>query len=305
MLQIPRIELAQIAPRAVGAEVLDGALHHPFQLDQDLVVGGSGGPRAEHLPEQPRVAERPAREHDRRRAGALVGAEDRLRGAQAAGEDDRRIEASPPAERRARSRACPCGAPRRCGVKADRADARVVDEAVRELVAVGLPRALAGAQLHGDRQARALASGARHRHRGVGVLDERRAGAGLAHLGHRAAHVEVDEVGAVLGHRCRRRAHDVGVVAEELDGDRPARALVGMDAQQLAHRLLVAVVDGEARDHLRHRQPGPVALGLQAHEPVADPGQGREQHPVGDLDGPDPPRRAELRRCAHATSVGR
>ena len=190
-------------------------------------------------------------------------------------------------------------------VKADRADARVVDEAVGELVAVGLPRALARAQLDGHRQPRALARGARHRDGGVGVLDERGAGAGLAHLGHRAAHVEVDEVGAVLGDRGRRRAHDLGVLAEELDGDRPAGALVGMDAQQLAHRLLVAVVDGEARDHLRHGEPRPVALGLQAHEPVADPGQGREQHPVGHLHGPDAPGRAEVRRCAHATSVGR
>ena len=35
--------------------------------------------------------------------------------------------------------------------------------------------------------------------------------------------------------------------------------------------LLVAVVDAEARDHLRHGEAGPVALGLEPHEPVADP----------------------------------
>jgi hypothetical protein len=29
---------------------------------------------------------------------------------------------------------------------------------------------------------------------------------------------------------------------------------------------------------------------LQSHEPVADPGQGREQNPVGDLDVADPER---------------
>ena len=63
--------------------------------------------------------------------------------------------------------------------------------------------------------------------------------------------------------------------------------LVGVDAQQLAQRALVAVVEREARDHLRDREPGAVALGLQAHEPVADPGQRREQHPVGELDAAD------------------
>ncbi len=62
------------------------------------------------------------------------------------------------------------------------------------------------------------------------------------------------------------------------------RVLVGMDPQQLAQRALVAVVDGEARDHLRDGQAGAVALGLQAHEPVADPGQRRQHDPVGDRD---------------------
>ena len=53
--------------------------------------------------------------------------------------------------------------------------------------------------------------------------------------------------------------------------------------------LRVPVVDGEARDHLADRQPGAVALGLQAHEPVADPGQRREHHAVGDRQVPDRP----------------
>ena len=67
-----------------------------------------------------------------------------------------------------------------------------------------------------------------------------------------------------------RAAHDLGVLAEELDRDRPVVALVGVDAQHLRARLLVAVVDPEARDHLGDREPRAVALGLQAHEPVAD-----------------------------------
>jgi hypothetical protein len=38
--------------------------------------------------------------------------------------------------------------------------------------------------------------------------------------------------------------------------------LVGVDPQQLAQRALIAVMDREARDHLRNGQPGAVALGL-------------------------------------------
>jgi hypothetical protein len=36
-----------------------------------------------------------------------------------------------------------------------------------------------------------------------------------------------------------------------------------------------------------------VAAGLEADEPVPDPGQGREQDPVGDLDVADLERRCE------------
>ena len=81
------------------------------------------------------------------------------------------------------------------------------------------------------------------------------------------------------------RAHHVGVLAEELDRD---GVLVGMEPQQLAQRALVAVVDAEARDHLRDREAGAVAARLEADEPVADPGERREQHAVGDLDVADP-----------------
>ena len=70
-----------------------------------------------------------------------------------------------------------------------------------------------------------------------------------------------------------------GSCAEQLHRD---RVLVRMDPQQLAAGALVAVVDRVARDHLRDGQSGAVALGLQAHEPVADPGQRREHDAVGD-----------------------
>ena len=53
--------------------------------------------------------------------------------------------------------------------------------------------------------------------------------------------------------------------------------------------LRLLVVDREGRDHLRDREPGAEALGLQAHEPVADAGQRRQHHAVGDLEVPDRP----------------
>ena len=158
------------------------------------------------------------------------------------------------------------------------------------------------AQLDGDGQAGALRGRARDRDRGVRVGDQRRAGARLHHLGHRAAHVEVDQVGAARGGRGRGGAHHVGVLAEELDGDRPARALVGVDDQQLLEGAPVAVVDGVRGDHLADRQAGAVALGLQAHEPVADPGQRREHDAVGDGDAAELPGVAE---GAHGTRLGR
>jgi hypothetical protein len=78
---------------AVGAQVLHGALHDPVQLGQDLVARRVAGPRSQHLPEQPRVAQRAAGEHDGGGPGALVSRADGLRAAQAAGEDDRGVEA--------------------------------------------------------------------------------------------------------------------------------------------------------------------------------------------------------------------
>ena len=121
----------------------------------------------------------------------------------------------------------------------------------------------------------------------VRVGDQRRPGAGLQHLRHRAAHVEVDQRRPGRGRHRRRLAHHLGIGAEQLDRD---RALVGMDAQHLLDRAPVAVGDREARDHLGDRQPGAVAVRLQADEPVADPGQRREQDAVGELDVGDPER---------------
>src|SRR5688572_32342175 len=88
---------------------------------------------------------------------------------------------------------------------------------------------------------------------------------GLADLAHGTAHVDVDQVGAGAGRDPRAGAHHVRVVSEELDRD---RVLLGMHDEQLLERAAVAMVQREARDHLRDREPGPVAARLESHEPV-------------------------------------
>src|SRR4051794_18827822 len=288
-LDVPGVELAQIAPGTRAAEVLDGALHDPLELGADLVGRGLAGAGAEEPGEEPGVAERPASEHHGGGAGVLVGALDRLGIGHPAGEDHGRVERRDELRREVvvgRALVVHRGAAR---MEADRADARLVHEAVGELEAVRLAGALARAKLHGDGQAAPLARGSRDLDRRVRVFDQRGARAGLADLRHRTAHVQVDQVGAALGDRRGGGAHDVGVLAEELDRDRAAAvaALVGMDPQHLDARLLVAVVDPEARHHLRHREPGAVALGLEPDEPVADAGERREHDPVRDPDGAD------------------
>jgi hypothetical protein len=82
-------------------------------------------------------------------------------------------------------------------------------------------------------------------------------------------------------------AHDLGILAEELERH---GTLVGVHDQELVQGLRVAVMDREGGDHLAHREPGAVALGLQPHEPVPDPRQRCEQHAVGDLQTPELPR---------------
>ena len=178
-------------------------------------------------------------------------------------------------------------------MEADRGDPGLLDQPQRQLEAGAIAGLDPRAQLHGHRQAAALGGPAGQRQGQLGVAQQLDAGAGTAHLAHRAAHVDVDQVGAGLGGDRGAGAHHLGVVAEELHRD---RVLVGVDPHQLAQGALVAVVQAEAGDHLRDRQPGPVAFRLQAHEPVADPGQRRQQDPVGDPHSADLEGVGQLRR---------
>src|SRR4051794_9459338 len=87
VLQVPGIELAQVARRAIRAEVLLGAVHHPEQLGDDFVPLGIGTAPTGELLEDPRVTEGPAGDHHRVRAGGAVGLASGLSVVETAGDD--------------------------------------------------------------------------------------------------------------------------------------------------------------------------------------------------------------------------
>ena len=160
---------------------------------------------------------------------------------------------------RARSRACPCGArrPSAGGSRSPRRRPRrrAGGRASKPLLSPGRrpERSLTvtGTRPRAAPSRRALDGGARERDGAVGVGEQRGAGAGLAHLRHRAAHVDVDRVGAARGDVRGGGAHRVGVFAEQLDR-RPARprARAGRSA---ASRCTCARCGGGSRA----RRPSP------------------------------------------------
>ncbi len=164
----------------------------------------------------------------------------------------------------------------------DRGDARLGDEALASSTPERSPGSIARAQLHRDRQARALRGG-----RGpprppiAGSREQRRAGAGLEHLRHRAAHVEVDQVGPGRRGDRRRLAHHLGVGAEELQRD---RVLVGMDPQHLLG-CAVAVVRARSsrpspRPRARRRGDAPAGARTSCRSrPAARAGRGWRSRP--------------------------
>ena len=287
-LDVPGVELAQVAGGALGPEVLAGPVDHPVELGQDLLAAGLAGARR-------RAAARTATGCPASRGPAARRRRRCARTPRATCSGLRR----PPEIRtgtgqlldqraaRARSRARPVW--RWEAWRGWMQSPATPPSSTRRRASVDAA-AVAGtdarAQLDRDRQPAAARRRPRQRDRPVGIGQQRRPGAGLAHLGHRAAHVDVDQVGAGGGHPLGGRRHHLGVVAEQLHRH---RVLVGVDPQQLAAGALVAVVHGEARDHLGDDQAGAVALGLQAHEPVADPGQRGQHDAVGDRDPAERP----------------
>ena len=167
-----------------------------------------------------------------------------------------------------------------------------VDEPRPDLEAVA--RAVLGpaAHLHRDRQVDRPGDRLDDRAPRGRVVEQRGAGAGLGHLAHRAAEVDVDDVRARgldpprgLGHRRRVRA-------EDLDRE---RMLVAGDPQ-VAERALVPVLDPGDRDHLRADEPGAVAAALAAERLDADARHRREHDPARDLDPAEVPVLVEIDR---------
>ena len=89
---VPRVEAPQVADGARHADVLDRRTDHPVELGQHLVRPRRRIAQPEQLLEQPRVAERAAREHDRRDTGLPVGVANRVGAVQAAAQQHRCVE---------------------------------------------------------------------------------------------------------------------------------------------------------------------------------------------------------------------
>ena len=124
----------------------------------------------------------------------------------------------------------------------------------------------------------------------LGVVEERRAGAGLRHFSDRAAEVDVDDVRARGRDHARGLGHHPRLRAEDLDRQ---GMLVRRDTE-VAERSLVAVLDPRAGHHLRADEPGPEPSTLPAERLDADPGHRGEHDPRGHLDRPDSPTFAEI-----------
>ena len=124
----------------------------------------------------------------------------------------------------------------------------------------------------------------------IRIVEQRRAGAGLRHLPHGAAEVEVDEVGACCFDHPRRLGHRAGFRAEQLDRE---RMLVGGDTE-VSERSLVAVLDPGAADHLGADEACAEAASLPPERLHADARHRGEHEPRRDLDRPDRPGFAEV-----------
>ncbi len=127
------------------------------------------------------------------------------------------------------------------------------------------------------------------RQRVVEVAHQCAAGELAGHLTCRAAHIDVDDVGAARLGDSRALGHPLSFAAGELYDEWYCAAAV-----DLAHDLQALVGQVFAGDHLGHDQAGAQRLGGIAHGQVADAGHGRQQGGVWQADRADRqrPRRA-------------
>ncbi len=254
------------------------------ELCRDLLAGRLAPVAVDDLAERPGVALCAAADHDggRSRRGEhrlRAGARDDVPGGDHRHVDQRDELGGERMVGRARVHLL-------CGAGMQREGGRAgVDEERAHVEAGAVAVAQAAPHLDRDGQVDRLGDGLHDRARAVRVVEERRAGARLRHLPHRAAEVDVDQVRARrLYHACCF-GHRPGLGAEDLDRE---RVLVG-GHPQVPERLLVAVLDPGAADHLGAHETRSEAPSLTAKRLHADAGHRRQHDTRRDLDAGDPP----------------
>jgi len=154
----------------------------------------------------------------------------------------------------------------------------------------------AAADLDGERHAHRLAQRAQDERGGGHVAHERGALALAGDLGHGAAHIEIHDVGAQDLAALGGPREPIGILAQELHGERPLRGIVGGDGVGVR-------VAGQERGRVHLLRGGEPAAALPRDEPegrIGDAGHRGQAGQRGDLDGTDlhgrPSIRAQGRR---------
>ena len=157
-------------------------------------------------------------------------------------------------------------------------------EHLRERRRVALPVVPSGPHLHRHRNRDRLRHRADHGGRMLRLAHEAAARIVLRDLRHRAAHVDIDDVGAELFDDLRGRRHLFGIAAEDLNRDRPL--LLGV------LRVLECPIDAAdeplGADHLGHHETAAaMALHETAEGRVGHAGHGGDRERRWEGDGPD------------------
>ncbi len=159
-----------------------------------------------------------------------------------------------------------------------RGDAGILGDA-RDVQRVAVLAVPAGADLQRDRNIHRLHHGLHDARDQRFVLEQGGARPDVADLLRRAAHVDVDDLRAVVRVVLRRLGQHAGIVAGDLHAHRLRLALVVHPAQRLGGVPQARI----GRGHLGHGQARPQALAQEAEGLVGDAGHGREHH--GRCDG--------------------
>ena len=133
---------------------------------------------------------------------------------------------------------------------------------------VELVRIPARAHLDRDRNLHRLRHRAHDARRVLGLAHQAAAGVVLGDLRHRAAHVDVDDVGAHALDDLRGGRHLLGIAAEDLDRDRP----LFLGVLGVLERPIDAAHEPLGADHLGHDEPA-TAFALD------EPAEGSVRHP--------------------------